>query len=274
MIDPERHIYIMGIVNITDDSYFAESRCSTVASAVERVGRMLEEGADIIDVGACSTRPGAEMVGPEVEWVRLEPVLTALKQAFPDVRLSIDTCWASVVERAHALVGDFIVNDISAGEDDCMMLPLVGRLGLDYIAMHKRGNPQTMQDLATYDDVTEDVLSFFCEFSERAALHGIRRWVLDPGFGFAKTIDQNYQLMHELDRFHKVRCADGTVPKILVGVSRKSMVYKKFGISPEEALPETQALHMAALLKGADILRVHDVAQARRTAELYRLLWR
>lgn len=272
MIDPDRHICIMGIVNITDDSYFAGSRCGSVDSAVERVRVMLDEGADIIDIGACSTRPGAEPLAAEEEWRRLEPVLTALKLAFPKMRLSIDTTSASVVEKAWHLIGDFIVNDISAGEDDPMMLPLVGRLGLEYIAMHKRGNPKTMQDLTSYDDVTEDLISFFSGFSRRAASHGIRRWVLDPGFGFAKTLEQNYQLMRELDKFRSIRCEDGTVPQILVGVSRKSMIYKKFDISPEESLPETQVLHMAALHKGADILRVHDVAVARHTVELYRLL--
>jgi dihydropteroate synthase len=273
MIDPDRHIYIMGIVNLTDDSYFAESRCASVDSALKRVGAMLYEGADIIDIGACSTRPGAEPVGAEEEWSRLEPVLTALKLAFPEIRLSIDTTCASVVEKAWHLIGDFIVNDISAGEDDPMMLPLVGRLGLEYIAMHKRGNPKTMQDLTCYDDVTEDLISFFSGFSRRAASHGIRRWVLDPGFGFAKTLDQNYQLMRGLEKFRDIRCEDGTVPQILVGVSRKSMIYKMFDISPEEALPQTQVLHLAALQRGADILRVHDVAVARHTAELYRLLY-
>ena len=272
MIDKDRHIYIMGIVNITDDSYFADSRCSSVGSALARVGEMVAEGADIMDIGACSTRPGAELVDPAEEWARLEPVLKAVREAFPDVRLSIDTFRSSVVRKAHALIGDFIVNDISAGEDDPLMLGTVGELGLEYVAMHKRGTPENMQELTDYKSVTEDVATYFEAFSRKAQECGIDRWILDPGFGFAKTVEQNYRMLRELTAFKEVRRADGTSPAILVGVSRKSMVYKKLGISPEEALPATQVLHLAALQKGADILRVHDVAEARRTVELYRLL--
>lgn len=262
----------MGIVNITDDSYFADSRCLNPVAAIERIGRMLDEGADIIDIGACSTRPGAEMVGPVEEWTRLEPVLRAVKDRFPDARLSIDTCWSSVVRNAYNLIGDFIVNDISAGEEDSLMLPVVGELGLEYVAMHKRGTPVSMGKLTDYKDVTEDVVAYFKEFSERASACGISRWVLDPGFGFAKTVEQNYQILRELEAFNAVSCADGTHPRILIGVSRKSMIYKLFDISPEEALPATQVLHFAALKNGADILRVHDVAEACRTVALYRIL--
>lgn len=272
MIDKDRHIDIMGVVNVNDDSYFADSRCPDVASALEKIRKMLQEGADIIDIGACSTRPGAEIVGPEEEWRRLEPVLTAVKAAFPGVVLSIDTFWSDVVRNAYNLLGSFIVNDISAGEDDPRMLQTVGDLGLEYVAMHKRGNPKTMQELTDYKSVTEEVIGYFAEFSRKAEENGVRKWVLDPGFGFAKTVEQNYRMLRELDRFKEVLRADGTVPRILVGVSRKSMIYKHFDISPAEALPATQVLHFEALTKGADILRVHDVAEARRTVELYRLL--
>ena len=151
-MDRNRKIDIMGIVNLTDDSYFAESRCVDVAAALKRVSLLLEEGADMIDIGACSTRPGSVPVGAEEEWRRLEPVLKAVKEVFPHVRLSIDTYWASVVRNAYDLIGDFIVNDISAGEDDPDMLPTVGELGLTYIAMHKRGNSQTMQQMTDYQD--------------------------------------------------------------------------------------------------------------------------
>ena len=177
----DRHIDIMGIVNITDDSYFAQSRCVDVRSALSRVCRMLDDGADIIDIGACSTRPGSASVGEDEEWRRLEPVLMAIKETCPDVRLSIDTYWSSVVTKAHALIGDFIVNDISAGEDDPLMLPTVGELGLTYVAMHKRGNPQTMQQMTRYDDVVEDVRSYFEDFSVKAASYGVKDWILDPG---------------------------------------------------------------------------------------------
>ena len=269
-----RKIEVMGIVNITDDSYFAESRCldgQSVDKAVERTGRLLEEGADIIDIGACSTRPGALQIGPDEEWRRLEPVLRALSGEFPSARISIDTYWSSVVERAYGLIGSFTVNDISAGEDDPKMLPLVGKLVLPYIAMHKKGTPLTMQSLCSYppshreglSDVSCAVSDYFDAFALRAKEYGITDWVMDPGFGFAKDLEQNWTLMREMDKILKPG------HKTLVGVSRKSMIYRMFGITPEESLPATQALHMAALDKGADILRVHDVAEAVRTVRIW-----
>jgi dihydropteroate synthase len=272
MKDRNRKIDIMGIVNITDNSYFAESRSlgedgnADIGKVVEKVGRMISEGASIIDIGACSTRPGSEPVGGEEEWRRLKPVLEAVRAAFPGITVSIDTYWASVVKKSWTLIGDFIVNDISAGEDDPEMLGTVGRLGLRYIAMHKRGTPATMQSLCEYGDVTEDIVEYFRDFARKASDAGIKDWILDPGFGFAKTIDQNYQLLRELDRFSVYG------RRILVGMSRKSMIYRLFGITPEESLPATQVLHMKALQLGADILRVHDVAEAARTVELYRRL--
>ena len=267
-----RHIGIMGIVNLTDDSYFAESRCVDVTAALERVSRMLEDGADIIDIGACSTRPGSLPVGAEEEWRRLEPVLKAVKEAYPHVRLSIDTYWSSVVRKAYGLIGDFIVNDISAGEDDPEMLPTVGELGLTYIAMHKRGTSQTMQELTGYRDVVADIKDYFDEFSAKAEHFGIKDWILDPGIGFAKTIEQNYELIRRLEELKSVRQAGGNSPEILVGVSRKSLIYKYLNISPEDSLPATQVLHLAAIQNGADILRVHDVAAARQTVLLSAML--
>lgn len=272
MTDRNRKIDIMGIVNITDNSYFAESRSlgedgnADIGKVVEKVGRMVAEGATIIDIGACSTRPGSEPVGEAEEWRRLKPVLEAVRAAFPEITVSIDTYWASVVKKSWTLIGDFIVNDISAGENDPEMLGTVGRLGLRYIAMHKRGTPATMQSLCEYGDVTEDIVEYFRDFARKASDAGIKDWILDPGFGFAKTIDQNYQLLRELDKF------SASARRILVGMSRKSMIYKLFGITPEESLPATQVLHLKALQLGADILRVHDVAEAARTVELYRRL--
>ena len=267
-----RKIEIMGIVNITDDSYFAASRClgadgrPEADKVLSRIGMMLDEGADIIDIGACSTRPGSEPVGEDTEWERLEPVLEAVRKKFPHARISIDTYWSSVVRKAYELIGPFIVNDISAGEDDLQMLPTVGRLGLEYVAMHKKGTPQTMQHLCSYQDVTAEIIGYFREFAVKAEKAGIRDWILDPGFGFAKTIDQNYSLLADLEQF------TGLGHRILVGVSRKSMIYKLLGITPEESLPQTQVLHLAALERGADILRVHDVAEAVRTVRVYRQL--
>lgn len=271
-MDRNRKIEIMGIVNITDNSYFSASRClsdngkANVSAAMDRIGTMVHEGAGIIDIGACSTRPGSEGVGAEVEWQRLEPVLEAARKDFPDLRISIDTYWSEVVEKVYDKIGDFMVNDISAGEDDPDMLPTVGRLGLEYVAMHKRGNPMTMQSLTDYDDVTDAVRQYFLDFAEKAEEAGIKEWILDPGFGFAKTVEQNWQLMDEMGKV--------LIPghRTLVGVSRKSMLYRLFDITPEESLPATQALHLAALQRGADILRVHDVAEAVRTVEIYRRL--
>ncbi len=261
-------VKVMGIVNVTDDSFYEASRCMRdgkldVQEVVGRVGVMLGEGADIIDVGACSTRPGSESVDADEELRRLEQVLRAVWAAYPDVVLSVDTFRASVVERVCALAEGkkFIVNDISAGEDDPEMLPLVGKLGLQYIAMHKRGKPSEMQGLCDYGDVVEDVLQYFKEFGEKAERFGIRDWILDPGFGFAKTLEQNYELLKELRRF----VALGR--PVLVGVSRKSMIYRLHGITPEESLAQTQVLHYEALRAGAAILRVHDVAEAVRTVK-------
>ena len=219
-MDKDRHIDIMGIVNLTDDSYFAPSCCAAVEQAVSRVGQMLEEGATIIDIGACSTRPGSVPVGPQEEWSRLESVLKAVRSAYPDACISIDTYWADVVSRVYNLIGDFIVNDISAGEDDPDMLPVVGSLGLTYVAMHKRGTPQVMQMLTDYADVVGDVLTYFTQFAEKALQFEIKDWILDPGFGFAKTLAQNYEMLSRLDEFK----APGR--PLLVGVSRKSMIYK------------------------------------------------
>ena len=277
----------MGIVNLTDDSYYAASRCldeTPLTTATGRITQLLEEGADIIDIGACSTRPGSVAVGEGEEWRRIEPLLLELCRQGSLPCISIDTYHASVIRKAYELIASLcgedaarnrlIVNDISAGEDDPEMLPLVGRLGLKYIAMHKRGNSQTMQTLCNYGNVVSEVLEYFEAFALKAARHGIRDWIIDPGFGFAKTIDQNYELLGGLSSFSScgLPAASDMKRGVLVGVSRKSMIYKKFGITPEETLPATQVLHLKALQCGADILRVHDVAEAVRTLELYRLL--
>ena len=259
----KRKIQILGIVNLTEDSYYAPSRAASCEAFLDRVRQMVAEGADWIDIGACSTRPGSQPVGAEEEWKRLEPALQALRGEFPDVCVSIDTYWAAVVDRAYDYIGPFMVNDISAGAFDAEMLPLVGRLGLPYIAMHMRGTPETMQSLTEYPKgVTAEVLRYFKAFAKRAAKAGITDWILDPGFGFAKTVEQNWTLLQELDRLQALQMP------ILVGISRKSMIYKRFGITPEESLPATQVAHYMALQRGATWLRVHDVAEARRTVIL------
>lgn len=270
--DRNRPIRVMGIVNITDDSFYADSRmleAGAVASdrLVGRVGAMLDEGADLIDIGACSTRPGSSGVGAEEEWRRLEPALQALRSVFPTLSFSVDTYWSEVVRRCYDRFGPFTVNDITAGMADPAMLPLTGKLGLPYIAMHMRGMPADMQLLTDYPDgVTGAVAAYFDEFAVRAEEAGVTDWILDPGFGFAKTVEQNWTLVRELPallRFGR---------PLLVGVSRKSMLTRPLGITPAEALPATTALHLALLQNGADILRVHDVAEAVRTVSIYRML--
>lgn len=267
-MDKNRNIDIMGIVNLTDDSFYSCSRCSGIDDALTLAGRHMEGGASILDIGACSSRPGSLPIGPEEEWNRLEPVLKVLRESFPSVEISIDTYWAEVVERTYDLIGNFIINDISAGEDDPLMLPTAGRLGLTYVAVHKRGSPRQMRQLTSYDDVTEDVFRYFVDFSLKAEKNGIDDWIADPGFGFAKTAAQNYELLSGLGRFREL---PGN-RKILVGVSRKSMIYKPLSITPETSLAATQVVHLAALQNGADILRVHDVAEAAHTVALYRML--
>ena len=284
-MDTGRNIRIMGIVNLTDDSYYANSRCldrndkvMSISKALARATRLVEEGATIIDLGACSTRPGAESIGAKMEWERLEGPLREIWLTLPQVKVSVDTWWSEVVERCCDMLSGlsnwedvrnrFIVNDISAGEDDADMLPLVGREGLSYIAMHKKGNSKTMQSLCHYENVTLEVVEYFKEFSRKAEKFGIRNWILDPGFGFAKDITQNYQLLRESHIFKE----EFPNQEILVGVSRKSMIYRLFNTTPEDSLAQTQVLHMKALQNGADILRVHDVEEAARTVKLYSLL--
>lgn len=256
MTDPARKISVMAILNLTPDSYYAPSRHNMA---------QLSSGADIIDVGAMSTRSGAADVSESEEWARLEPVLGSLPEG---LEISIDTFRSGIVRKAYDVLGrTFIVNDISAGEDDPAMLETVAGLGLGYVAMHKKGDPRTMQSLCRYEKgVTEEVLEYFDGFALRASRAGLGDWMLDPGFGFAKTVQQNYQLMDDLGLFARFG------RRILVGVSRKSMLYRPLGITPEEALPSTQALHMAALERGADVLRVHDPEEASRTIEVYRML--
>ena len=253
-------IHLMGIVNLTDDSFYAPSRVRSADALLRRVEEMTGAGADCIELGACSTRPGSLPVGAEEEWRRLRPALKALRRAFPGLALSIDTYWSGVVERAFDLIGPFTVNDISAGALDPAMLPLAGRLGLPYIAMHMRGTPETMQSLTDYPEgITAAVHHYFQDFALRATEAGIRDWILDPGFGFSKTLEQNWTLLQEMGALRDLG------RPILVGVSRKSMIYKRFGLTPETALEATQVAHRIALSQGATWLRVHDIDPARAT---------
>ncbi len=255
----------MAIVNATPDSFYASSRTQSQRSVAQRVRMAIEEGAAIIDIGGYSSRPSADDVSVEEEWSRVEMAIAATREVSSDIAISVDTFRSEIVRRAVAQFGDIIVNDIMAGKGDDAMLATVAELGLPYIAMHMRGTPQTMQQQTEYGDVVADVM---LEFSERLQVikkAGIelKRVALDPGFGFAKTVEQNYALLAGLHKLKELG------QPLLVGVSRKSMIYKPLGITPDEALVATQAVHWEALRQGATLLRVHDVKEAVETIKLY-----
>lgn len=243
-IDKQRPVRVMGILNLTPDSFYAPSRGNLA---------ILESGADIIDIGACSTRPGHVPVGAKEEWRRMAKTLRQIRADHPDLPLSIDTYWSEVVRRAYDAVGPFIVNDVSAGDEDPEMLSTVAELGLTYIPMHHG----PAQDAA-------DVLTWYDDFALKAGYLGIRDWILDPGFGFGKTLEQNFGVFHSLERLQEAG------RPVLVGISRKRMVWMPLGLTPETAGEATQCLHLEALERGADILRVHDVPETIATLALYR----
>jgi dihydropteroate synthase len=261
-IDKINRPMVMGIINLNADSFYEGSRCITDSEFCTRYEKLLEEGADIIDLGACSTRPGSVPVSEEEEWERLKPALKRVLRDYPASEISIDTFRSSIVMRAFDFVGDFIINDISAGEDDAQMLKIAAQLELPYIAMHKRGTPENMQTLCQYDDVTKTVREYFEDFISRATEKGIKDIIIDPGFGFAKNIEQNYKLLRELGNLKiGINGESGNYP-ILVGLSRKSMIYKLLEKDPADVLHATSALNLVALINGASILRVHDVKEA------------
>ncbi len=245
----------MGIINVTDDSFYADSRSRELHDAVIRAEDLLAAGAAILDIGAQSSRPGAPEVGAAEETARLIPAIHAILYKFPEAVISVDTWHASVAEKC-ILAGAAIVNDISAGEMDPEMIPAVAALRAPYIAMHMQGTPATMQKNPQYEDVVQEVLDYFIQKTEACRAAGIHDIILDPGFGFGKTLAHNYQLLRGMEMLHIVGAP------ILAGVSRKSMVYKLLGTSAAEALNGTTVLHTAALERGASILRVHDVKEA------------
>lgn len=254
---------IMGILNVTPDSFFDGGRYDSDAKVLEQAERMLTEGAKIIDVGAMSSRPGAEMLTAEEETKRLLPVIKSLTKTFPKAILSVDTFRAETA-RHCVQEGAAMINDISGGALDDKMYETVAALHcIPYVLMHMKGTPQTMQKDPTYEDVSLEVLDFFIAKSTELVAHGVKDVILDPGFGFGKTVDHNYEL---LQKMHVFKMLDWP---ILAGLSRKSMIYKVLDVTPEEALNGTSVLNMAALQQGAKILRVHDVAPARETIKLF-----
>jgi dihydropteroate synthase len=256
----------MGILNLTPDSFFSGSRSETSKEMlILKASQMIQEGADILDLGGYSTRPGASEVTEEEEIKRVIPAVEWIAEAFPSVLISVDT-FRSNVARAAVLAGAHLVNDISAGNLDSKMLETVGQLDVPYIAMHMRGNPKTMLEKTNYSDILVEIMNYFSEKVASCKANGIKDIIVDPGFGFAKTVEQNFKILRNLEYFLAL-----SLP-ILVGVSRKSMIYKTLGISPEEALNGSTALHMYALCKGVNILRVHDITEAKETLNLYKQL--
>lgn len=252
---------IMGILNCTPDSFFDGGKYKNENEFLQQAERMLSEGADFIDVGAYSSKPNAEFVSNAEELQRIVPVVELLLKHFPDTIISIDTFRADVAKACIA-AGASIINDISAGMLDDNMLETVGRLKVPYIMMHMRGTPQTMTKLTQYDDIVKEMLLYFSQRIEAARNCGIDDIIIDPGFGFAKTLEQNYEVLQKMELFKIIELP------ILVGVSRKSMIYKLLGITPQEALNGTTVLNTIALSKGANILRVHDVKEAVETVKI------
>lgn len=254
---------VMGIINITPDSFYSGSRSTTQKEILSNTEKMLQEGATFLDLGAYSSRPGADDISVDEELDRMMPAIEIILKEFPEAVLSIDTFRAEVAERCIQ-AGAALVNDISAGKLDQKMLPLIAKYQVPYIMMHMKGTPQSMKDLNQYDDITADILFYFSERIKTARDLGINDLIVDPGFGFAKNIAQNFELLSKLELFKNLELP------ILIGVSRKSMIWKSLDISASEALNGTTVLNTAALLKGAGILRVHDVKEAMECIKLTR----
>ena len=253
---------VMGIINATPDSFYGGSRFNGIDGIAAQTEKMLADGADIIDVGGQSTRPGSELISPEDEIKRVVPAIKAIADKFPNAFISIDTFYSKVAAAAVD-AGASIVNDISAGSMDNKMIETVVALKVPYILMHMNGTPQTMQQNAVYENVTREVLDFFIAKTNELKNAGITDIIVDPGFGFGKTIDHNFELLKNLSVYSMLS------KPVMVGVSRKSTIYKTLGVHADEALNGTTVLNTIALMNGASILRVHDVKEAREAVTLF-----
>ena len=256
---------VMGILNITPDSFYDGGQFKDSKSILVQTEKLISEGATFVDVGAYSSRPGANFVSENEELHRIIPVVELILKHFPKTLISIDSFRANVI-RECVNAGAVISNDISAGHLDDQMMKTIGELGIPYIMMHMRGTPQTMQNFTHYDHLITEIFSYFSEQVQLAKQHKIMDVVIDPGFGFAKTLSQNYELLGKLEFFQNLNCP------ILCGVSRKSMIYKTLNCLPKEALNGTTALNMVALMNGTNILRVHDVKEALECVKLFNQL--
>lgn len=261
--------WVMGILNVTPDSFYAESRTPMAepVGIAERAEKMILEGADMIDVGAYSSRSGADDISPLEEMKRLEVALAAVRNVAPDVYVSVDTFRADVARQCVEHFGVDAINDISGGVLDKSMPKVVAKLGVPYIIMHMQGKPETMQQAPEYKDVVAEVLEFLARQQQRFFEAGGKDVIVDPGFGFGKTLQHNYRLMDRLEDFHELHAP------LLVGLSRKSMIYKLLETTPQEALNGSTALHTIALMKGAHLLRVHDVKAAVEARSLLEAMW-
>lgn len=258
-----RRPQVMGILNVTPDSFYSGSRMATDVSLISsRIRQMLEEGVDMIDIGAYSTRSNADEVTPEEEYRRLSVGLDAIRSIAGDILVSVDTFRAEIAERCVKNYGVQIINDVSGGTLDAAMFDTVARLEVPYILMHMRGTPATMQSLTEYTDVTDDVIADLTAKADALRNRGVKDIIIDPGFGFSKTVDQNYEMMARLDEFKKMGLP------LLVGISRKSMIFRTLGTDAQHSLNGTTVLNTVSLMGGAHILRVHDVKECVETVKI------
>lgn len=256
---------VAGILNVTPDSFFDGGRYSTIDKALKQTEKLIDEGADFIDIGGQSTRPDSEFLSDEAELSIVIPVIKAIKKEFPRVKLSIDTFWSKVaIESVNEGVG--MINDISGGTLDNKMFETMGKLNVPYVLMHMRGTPQTMGNYTDYENLITDINYYFSKKISELRKFGVNDILLDPGFGFSKTLQQNYDLLKNIDKFKIFNLP------LYIGISRKSMIYKCLETSAENALIGTSALNLYALQKGAHILRVHDVKEAKQMIKLLKML--
>jgi len=254
---------VMGILNVTPDSFFDGGKYKTEKKVLKRAEEILEQGGSIIDIGAVSTKPGSDGISTKDEIDRLLPAVRAVKKEFPNAFISIDTYCSWVALKVIEECGPCMVNDVSGGNFDAHMFDTIGKLGVPYVLMHMLGTPIKMQENPQYDDIIRDISMFFTECTKKLTKAGVKDVIIDPGFGFGKTLEHNYELLNRLDSFKVFQLP------LMVGVSRKSMIFKLLGANPEEALNGTSVVNTLALMGGADILRVHDVREA---AEAVRIL--
>ncbi len=257
---------VMGILNVTPDSFYDGGKYTGKESIRKRVVQIVEEGADIIDIGGYSSRPGAEEITADLELERLLPAMETVRELYPDIPVSVDSFRAGVIRKIDERFKIDIVNDISGGEADPVMYDLIAEKKLPYIMMHMKGNPKTMQKNPEYGDVVNEILRFFAVHVEELISKGVSDIILDPGFGFGKTLNHNYTLLASLEVFSAFELP------VMIGISRKSMTYRLLGTDQTAALNGTTALHMYALQKGVSILRVHDIREAKETVKLFNFL--